>query len=120
MWLPRLAIVTVNLQMTDWRTERCSFAVSHGQQRYLIIEINKPLTGPGIMRVGCSTHQWMRGWIVSTDEASAVSAADGSFTIADVPPGTYQLRVWHEALKVATQPVTVTAGKTVEVTFEAR
>jgi plastocyanin len=84
------------------------------------IEINKPLTAPGIMRVGCSTHQWMRGWIVSTDEQSAVSAADGSFTIADVPPGTHQLRVWHEALKATTQTVTVTAGKTVEVRFEAK
>ena len=84
------------------------------------IEINKPLAGPGIMRVGCSTHQWMRGWIVSTDEQSAVTAADGSFTLADVPPGTYQLRVWHEALKVTTRSVTVTAGKTAEVTFEAR
>ena len=84
------------------------------------IEISKPLTAPGIMRVGCSTHQWMRGWIVSTDEQSAVSAADGSFTIADVPPGTYQLRVWHEALKATTQTVTVTAGGTVEVTVEAK
>ena len=57
----------------------------------------------------------MRGWIVSTDEQSAVSAADGSFTLADVPPGTYQLRVWHEALKATTQAVTVTAGRTSEV-----
>jgi plastocyanin len=84
------------------------------------IEISKPLTAPGIMRVGCSTHQWMRGWIVSTDEQSAVSAADGSFTLTEVPPGTYQLRVWHEALKGVAQPVTVTAGKTAEVTFEAK
>jgi hypothetical protein len=84
------------------------------------IEINKPLTGPGIMRVGCSTHQWMRGWLVSTDEQSAVTAADGSFTLADVAPGTYQLRVWHEALKATTQTVTVTAGKTAQVTFDAR
>ena len=65
------------------------------------------------MRVGCSTHQWMRGWIIATDEQSAVTGADGTFTLADVPPGTYQLRVWHEALKATTQTVTVTAGKTV-------
>ena len=84
------------------------------------IEINKPLSGSGIMRVGCSTHQWMRGWIVATDEQSAITAADGSFTLADVPAGTYQLRVWHEALKAATQTVTVTAGRTVQVTVEAR
>jgi plastocyanin len=84
------------------------------------IEINKPLSGAGIMRVGCSTHQWMRGWIVATDEQSAVTAADGSFTLADVPPGTYQLRVWHEALKATMQTVTVAAGKIAEVRFEAR
>jgi plastocyanin len=84
------------------------------------IEINKPVAGPGIMRVGCSTHQWMRGWIVATDEQSAVTAANGSFTITDVPPGTHQLRVWHEALKATTQTVSVTAGKTVEVRFDAR
>jgi plastocyanin len=84
------------------------------------MELSKPLASPGIMRVGCSTHQWMRGWIVSTDEQSAVTAPDGSFSLADVPAGTYQLRVWHEALKATTQAVTVTAGRTVEVTFEAR
>ena len=84
------------------------------------IDITKPITTAGILRVGCSTHQWMRGWIVSTDEQSAVSAADGAFTLADVPPGTYQLRVWHEALKITTQSVTVTGGKTTEIALEAR
>jgi hypothetical protein len=84
------------------------------------MELSKPLAGPGIMRVGCSTHQWMRGWIVSTDEQSAVTAADGSFSLADVPAGTYQLRVWNEAIKATTQAVTVTAGRTVEVAVEAR
>jgi hypothetical protein len=84
------------------------------------IEIRKSLPGAGIMRVGCSTHQWMRGWIIATDDHSAVTAADGTFTLADVPPGTYQLRLWHEALEATTQTVTVTAGKTVQVTFEAR
>ena len=32
------------------------------------MEITKPLAGTGALRVGCSTHQWMRGWIVVTDE----------------------------------------------------
>jgi len=84
------------------------------------IEINKPLPGPGILRVGCSTHQWMRGWIIATDEQSAVTGADGSFALADVPPGTYQLRVWHEALKADTRTVTVVAGKTATVMVEMK
>jgi plastocyanin len=42
------------------------------------IEIAKPLGAAGVLRVGCSTHQWMRGWIIVTDEVSAVTGADGS------------------------------------------
>jgi hypothetical protein len=84
------------------------------------IEIRKPLDSPEMMRVGCSTHQWMRGWILVTDEQSAVTGSDGTFTLSDVPPGTYQLGVWHEALKAATQAVTVAAGKTVHVAIEAK
>jgi len=84
------------------------------------IEISKPLNSPGIMRVGCSTHQWMRGWVVVTDEMTAVTGADGRFTLSGVPPGTYELRVWHESLKAAPQKVTVAAGRTAEVHFEVR
>jgi len=84
------------------------------------IEISKTLNSPGIMRVGCSTHQWMRGWVVVTDEMTAVTGADGRFTLSGVPPGTYELRIWHESLKAAPQKVTVAAGRTAEVHFEMR
>jgi hypothetical protein len=62
----------------------------------------------------------MRGFIVVTDEIAAVSDADGKFTLTDVPPGTYELRIWHESLKGAAQKVTVTAGQPAAVTFELR
>ena len=39
-----------------------------------------------------------------TDDVAAVTGADGGFTLPDVPPGTYQLRVWHEVLKAAERP----------------
>jgi hypothetical protein len=84
------------------------------------IEIAKPLGGTGVLRVGCSTHQWMRGWIVVTDEVSVVTGADGTFTLRDVPPGTYQLRVWHEALKTGPVSVTVVAGKPTSVSIEMK
>lgn len=84
------------------------------------IEIAKPLTAAGVLRVGCSTHQWMRGWIIVTDEVSVVTGADGTFTLPDVPPGTYELRVWHEALKAGPTTVTVVAGKPAQVTIEMK
>jgi hypothetical protein len=37
-----------------------------------------------------------------------------------VPPGTYELRVWHEALKGAPQKVTVSPGKPADVTFHLK
>jgi hypothetical protein len=84
------------------------------------INITKPIGGAGIVRLNCNTHPWMRGWMIVTDEAAAVSGADGKFTIDSVPPGTYELRVWHEALKGAPQKITVAAGKPTEISFQLR
>jgi plastocyanin len=77
--------------------------------------VSRPLNGPGLVRITCNTHTWMRGFIVVTEEAAAVSGADGRFTITGVPPGTYELKVWHEALRAAPVKVTVTGGGTASV-----
>jgi hypothetical protein len=84
------------------------------------ITITKAIAAAGNVRLKCDTHPWMRGWMVVTREAAAVSTADGRFTIDNVPPGTYELRVWHEALKGAPQKVTVAAGKSTEVGFQLK
>lgn len=84
------------------------------------ITIAKPIGPAGIVRLNCNIHPWMRGWMIVTDDAAAVSGGDGRFTIGDVPPGTYQARVWHESLKGAPQKVTVVAGKPTEVNFRLR
>ena len=73
--------------------------------------IKKPLRKPGKVIVKCDAHEWMLGYVyVTTNPYAAVSGADGSFTITDVPPGTYNVKVWHESLGESTQEVTVTAG----------
>jgi hypothetical protein len=79
------------------------------------ITITKAISGKGNVRLSCNTHPWMRGWMVVTSEAAAVSGTDGRFAIDDVPPGTYELRVWHEALKGVPQKVTVTSGRATEM-----
>jgi hypothetical protein len=81
------------------------------------VELRRPLPASGPLRVSCSTHQWMRGWILVTDELSVVTGADGTFTLPDLAPGRYELAVWHEQLKAASQTVTVTAGQSVPVSF---
>lgn len=48
--------------------------------------------------VTCNIHPWMKAYCVfRKDGYVSVSAADGSFTIADLPAGeTLEFQVWHE------------------------
>jgi hypothetical protein len=85
------------------------------------IKITKPLnTPPGLVRLICNTHPWMRGYIIVTDDRTAVTGADGKFTLSGVPAGTYELRIWHESLKGTAQKVTVAGSQATAVTFELK
>ena len=84
------------------------------------LTVTKPLGGVGTVRLSCNSHPWMHGFVIVTDEAAAISGADGRFSIDNVPPGTYELRVWHESLKGAPQKITVAAGKPATVNFELK
>ena len=71
-----------------------------------------------ILRVTCDNHTWMTAYIGIVDNPYfAVTAADGTFTIANVPPGKQTIRVWHEAMGTQTQTVDVQAGKMTTVDF---
>jgi hypothetical protein len=71
----------------------------------------------GIMAVRCDVHGWMSAWIAVVDAPAAVSAADGSFSIAGVPPGTYTVTAWHERLGEKTVQVTVPVQGAARVDF---
>jgi plastocyanin len=66
----------------------------------------------------CKVHPEMEGFIVVlANPYFAVSDKDGHYTITGVPPGSYQLAVWHPKLKGKPQAVTVEAGKPAVVDF---
>ena len=45
----------------------------------------------------CSIHPWMRGYlVVREDPYVAVSAADGTFEIKNIPAGNWTFRAWQE------------------------
>jgi plastocyanin len=74
---------------------------------------------PEIIKVQCDAHSWMLGWIVvQAHPLYAVSDAEGSFKIDNVPAGTHKVEVWHESLGKVTREVEVKAGAATKVAFE--
>jgi plastocyanin len=66
----------------------------------------------------CDVHRWMRSYIgVLPHPFYAVTAADGSFRLTGLPPGTYTVEAWHEKLGTRTQSVTIGAGEAKDVAF---
>jgi hypothetical protein len=72
--------------------------------------------------VKCNIHPWMHGWMGVVKGPTAVSDANGAFTLDNVPPGNYTLTAWQEVYGTQTQKVTVAAGKpaTANFTFKAK
>ena len=80
-------------------------------------------TQPGVYPVYCNIHARMVSFVIATPTPHVVRpAVDGRFTLPDVPPGRYQLHVWHERANEATVDVDVPpAGVTgVRVVLDAR
>ena len=72
----------------------------------------------GVFHVKCDVHPWMTAYVgVLKHPFFAVSGADGKFSIANLPAGTYTIEAWHEKLGTQTQQVTVADGGTANVSF---
>jgi plastocyanin len=84
-------------------------------KKSLDVKIDKP----EVIEVKCDVHGWMQGWLVATESPYvAVTDNSGNFRLADVPPGTYNLEVWHEKLGKTSQKVTVKGKEDAKVNFE--
>jgi Carboxypeptidase regulatory-like domain len=72
--------------------------------------------------VKCNIHPWMHGYMVVVKGPNGISDNNGSYTIENLPPGSYTLTAWQEMYGTQTQKVTVAAGKptTADFAFEAK
>lgn len=70
------------------------------------------LDQPGLVTIKCDAgHTWMQAYVVVfPHKLHAVTDDAGRFKIADVPPGTHKIKVWHEKLGEQTGTVEVKAG----------
>ncbi len=77
------------------------------------------LSKPEIIRVACDLHPWMRSWVVVADHPFyAVTGTEGEFTLTNVPPGNYTIKVWQESLGTVTKEITVGGEETTSAQVE--
>lgn len=56
----------------------------------------------GVVVLGCNIHDWMQAFIYVTDAPYfAQTGANGKAVLAGLPPGEYQVHVWHPRMKGA-------------------
>ena len=73
--------------------------------------IVKILRQSGLYSIRCDKHTFMEGHLVVFDHPYfAVTDASGTFHLEGLPPGAYQLRVWHEILGHFVQPIEIPAS----------
>lgn len=81
------------------------------------------VNGRKVFSMQCSMHPYMQSWGYAIDHPYfSVTDAAGSFSIDDLPPGKYRLKVWHPILGTREQALTVTANETISLSlwFEAK
>jgi plastocyanin len=78
----------------------------------------KPLIAPGLVKIQCEVHPWMSAYIIVTDHPYvAVTDLYGEYELSEVPPGSYQLKIWHESLGVQEKRIEIKAGGAQVVDF---
>ncbi|MFO0775379.1 MAG: hypothetical protein U0172_12015 [Nitrospiraceae bacterium] len=66
----------------------------------------------------CGMHPYMQAHGVAVENPYyAVTSLDGSFSITDLPAGTYRVRAWHPILGEKEQTITVAEGGQTQATF---
>jgi plastocyanin len=79
-------------------------------------KFDKPEPTP--FRVKCDVHGWMRSYMaVLPNSYHSVSQGNGTFSIANLPPGSYTVVAWHEKYGSQEQQVTVAAKEQKQIAF---
>ncbi|MBI3450009.1 MAG: hypothetical protein HY049_13975 [Acidobacteria bacterium] len=78
----------------------------------------KKVTETGPVHMKCDVHSWMSAWVfVAAHPYFAITKEDGSFSLGDVPPGSYTLKVWHGRFGEKSMPIKVDAKGTATADF---
>lgn len=128
-FVPRVVVVpvggTVDFLNSDrllhniHATPKLNAAFNRTQPKNRTIPVT--FTKPEIVKINCDLHSWMTAWVVVAPHRwYAVTGPDGTFAFDNLPPGKYQLSVWHERLGTVPGTVTVTDQQPGRVTVEMK
>lgn len=83
------------------------------------LELVAELQKSRMLKLECDQHNHMQNFFYAVENPYfAISEQDGSFSIDQVPPGSYKLTAWHPVLGLKEQQVTVAEGGKLAVNFE--
>ncbi len=127
---PRVVALTAGSTLEIVNRDATKHEANGVQDFETIFQISQPkkdmvdrvsLKKPGIVEVTCNIHGWMKAWAVVVENPYfAVTDERGNFRIAGLPPGRYQLKVWHEGLGEKTMTVNVSGDRPARVVFELK
>lgn len=79
------------------------------------VTLNQP---EPLFPVKCDVHPWMNAYVaVMSHPFWAVTEADGTYTIENLPAGSYTIEAWHERLGTQNAQVTVADGESATADF---
>src|SRR6266850_4717769 len=118
-YAPHVQVMRVNTEISVLNSDPILHNIHLYQNDESLFNIAQPVKGPvnkhklekvGFVYAECDVHGWMRGHVAVVDNPYyAVTDESGKFSIPDLPPGMYKVRVWHEYLGEKTQDLAVAA-----------
>ena len=84
-----------------------------------LVPLDAQLRQPAMLEIRSTTHPWMEAWVAVLDHPYfATTGRDGSFTIEEIPAGSYQVKAWHPRFGLTTGTVVIQAGAAAELELE--
>ena len=118
-YAPHIQVMAMNSDITFRNSDPILHNVQFFEGDASLFNIAQPVQGQvnkhklekaGVMYVECAVHGWMQGNVVVVDNPYyAVTDDNGKFSIPDLPPGNYRVKIWHEYIGEMTHDVTVNA-----------
>src|SRR5437899_4644943 len=118
-YLPHVQVMAVNTEIALRNSDPILHHIQFFEGDNSLFNIAQPVQGQvnkkklekaGTIYVECAVHGWMQGNVVVVDNPYyAVTDENGKFSIPDLPPGKYQVKIWHEYLGESTREITVAA-----------